>query len=79
MDRPGISIDKLMDYIPAPDFPTGGIIINASDMRMFAEKKGGKIRLRARTEIEKGDAGRTNIVITFLTPFPEIKLKLVKV
>ena len=38
MDRPGISIDKLMDYIPAPDFPTGGIIINASDMRDIYEK-----------------------------------------
>ena len=63
MDRPGISIDKLMDYIPAPDFPTGGIIINASDMRDIYEKGEGKIRLRARTEIEKGDAGRTNIVI----------------
>ncbi len=64
MDRPGISIDKLMDYVPAPDFPTGGIIINASDMREIYEKGEGKIRLRARTEIEKGDAGRTNIVIT---------------
>ena len=64
MDRPGISINKLMDYIPAPDFPTGGIIINASDMYDIYEKGEGKIRLRARTEIEKGEAGRTNIVIT---------------
>ena len=64
MDRPGISIDRLMDYIPAPDFPTGGIIINASDMRDIYEKGEGRIRLRAKTEIEKGDAGRTNIVIT---------------
>ncbi len=64
MDRPGISIDKLMDYIPAPDFPTGGTIINASDMREIYEKGEGRIRLRARTEIEKGDAGRKNIVIT---------------
>lgn len=64
MDRPGISIDKLMDYIPAPDFPTGGIIINASDMRDIYEKGEGRIRLRARTEIEKGDHGRQNIVIT---------------
>ncbi len=64
MDRPGISIDKLMDYIPAPDFPTGGIIINASDMQEIYEKGEGRIRLRAKTMIEKGDAGRTNIVIT---------------
>ena len=64
MDRPGISINKLMDYVPAPDFPTGGIIINASDMQEIYEKGEGRIRLRAKTVIEKGEAGRTNIVIT---------------
>lgn len=79
MDRPGISIDKLMDYIPAPDFPTGGIIINASDMRDIYEKGEGKICLRARTEIEKGDAGRTNIVITEIPyTISGNKLKLVE-
>ena len=79
MDRPGISIDKLMDYIPAPDFPTGGIIINASDMRDIYEKGEGNIRLRARTEIEKGDAGRTNIVITEIPyTISGNKLKLVE-
>ena len=79
MDRPGISIDKLMDYIPAPDFPTGGIIINASDMRDIYEKGEGKIRLRARTEIEKGDAGRTNIVLTEIPyTISGNKLKLVE-
>ena len=79
MDRPGISIDKLMDYIPAPDFPTGGISINASDMRDIYEKGEGKIRLRARTEIEKGDAGRTNIVITEIPyTISGNKLKLVE-
>ena len=79
MDRPGISIDKLMDYIPAPDFPTGGIIINASDMRDIYENGEGKIRLRARTEIEKGDAGRTNIVITEIPyTISGNKLKLVE-
>lgn len=64
MDRPGISLDKLMDYIPAPDFPTGGIIVNASEMREIYEKGEGKVRLRAKTEVEKGDNGRKNIIIT---------------
>ncbi len=64
MDRPGISIQKLMDYIPAPDFPTGGIITNASELSAIYETGEGKIKLRARTELEKGDNGRTNIVIT---------------
>lgn len=64
MDRPGISVDKLMDYIPAPDFPTGGIIINASELHQIYETGEGKVRLRAKTEIEKGDNGRKNIVVT---------------
>ena len=64
MDRPGISIDKLMDYVPAPDFPTGGTIVNASQMRDIYERGEGRIRLRAKTEIEKGDNGRKNIIIT---------------
>ena len=53
MDRPGISVDKLMDYVPAPDFPTGGTIINESDMRDIYATGEGRIRLRAKTEIEK--------------------------
>lgn len=64
MDRPGISIQKLMDYVPAPDFPTGGIITNSAELSSIYETGEGRIRLRARTEIEKGDNGRTNIVVT---------------
>ncbi len=64
MDRPGISVDKLMDYVPAPDFPTGGTIINESDMRDIYATGEGRIRLRAKTEIEKGENGRKNIIIT---------------
>ena len=64
MDRPGISIQKLMDYVPAPDFPTGGIITNASELPAIYENGEGKIKIRARTVIEKGENGRTNIVIT---------------
>ncbi len=64
MDRPGISVDKLMDYVPAPDFPTGGTIINESDMRDIYATGEGRIRLRAKTEIERGENGRKNIIIT---------------
>lgn len=64
MDRPGISVQKLMDYVPAPDFPTGGIITNASELASIYETGEGRIKIRAKTEIEKGEYGRTNIVIT---------------
>lgn len=64
MDNPEITIRKLMNYIPAPDFPTGGIIINQDDMVQLYETGEGKIRIRSKVEIENGDNGRKNIVIT---------------
>ncbi|MDF2544845.1 MAG: hypothetical protein K0S47_4563 [Herbinix sp.] len=64
MDNPDITIEKLMKYIPAPDFPTGGTIINQSDIPMMYETGEGKIKIRAKVEIENGDNGRKNIVIT---------------
>ena len=64
MDNPNITIQKLMEYIPAPDFPTGGLIINQDDMSTLYETGEGKIRIRSKVEIENGDNGRKNIVIT---------------
>lgn len=64
MDRPNISIEKLMDHIKGPDFPTGGTIINKDDLLGIYETGEGRVRIRAKTEIEKGDNGRNNIIIT---------------
>jgi len=64
MDNPNITIQKLMDYIPAPDFPTGGTIINQDDLTSLYETGEGKIRIRSKVEIENGENGRKNIVIT---------------
>ncbi len=64
MDNPFITVRRLMDYIPAPDFPTGGTIINQDDMAMIYETGEGKVRIRSNVEIENGDNGRKNIVIT---------------
>jgi DNA gyrase subunit A len=64
MDNPNITIGKLMEYIPAPDFPTGGIIINQDELSALYETGEGKIRIRSKVEIENGDNGRKNIVIT---------------
>ncbi len=64
MDNPDITVPKLMKYIPAPDFPTGGIIINQDDLLSLYETGEGKIRIRSKVEIENGDNGRKNIVIT---------------
>ncbi len=64
MDNPNITVKKLMEYIPAPDFPTGGIIINQDDLVSLYENGEGKIRIRSGIEIENGENGRRNIVIT---------------
>ena len=64
MDKPNITIPELMKYIPAPDFPTGGTIINLDEIEQIYETGEGRIRLRAKAEIENGEYGRKNIVIT---------------
>ena len=64
MDNPAITIEGLMEYIKAPDFPTGGTIVNQSDIKDIYENGEGRIKIRAKSEIEQGDYGRKNIIIT---------------
>ncbi|ROR31559.1 DNA gyrase subunit A [Mobilisporobacter senegalensis] len=64
MDNPDISTEKLMNYIPAPDFPTGGFIVNQDDMSTLYATGEGKVKIRAKTEIEPSDNGRKNIIVT---------------
>lgn len=53
-----------MDRIKGPDFPTGGVVINKDELRDFYEKGSGRIRVRAKMEVEDIGYGRKNIVIT---------------
>ena len=64
IDNPDITVDELMKIIPAPDFPTGGILLNTPELRTAYETGRGKLLLRAKTHIEDGTAGRKLIVIT---------------
>ena len=64
IDNPDITVDELMQIIPAPDFPTGGILLNTPELRTAYETGRGKLLLRAKTHIEDGTAGRKLIVIT---------------
>lgn len=64
LDKPELSNEDLMKYIPGPDFPTGGIITNASDIASIYETGEGRLRIRAKYEIEPSDNGKMNIVIS---------------
>ena len=64
IDNPDITVDELMQIIPAPDFPTGGILLNTPELRAAYETGRGKLLLRTKTHIEDGTAGRKLIVIT---------------
>jgi DNA gyrase subunit A len=64
IENPEISIDELMNYIKAPDFPTGGIIYGTAGIREGFMTGRGRVVLRGKTEIETTKTGKEQIVIT---------------
>jgi DNA gyrase subunit A len=64
IDNPDAGMDDFMRVLPAPDFPTGGVLINTPEIRAAYETGRGKLTLRAQVSIEKGSAGRTLLCIT---------------
>ena len=64
INNPDITIDELMDYIKAPDYPTGGIIMGRMGIRQAYKTGHGKIVVRGKCEIEEDDKERFHIVIT---------------
>ena len=64
IDNPDITVDELMKIMPAPDFPTGGVLLNTEELKNAYLTGKGKLLLRARTHVEDGTAGRKLIVIT---------------
>jgi topoisomerase-4 subunit A len=72
------TIDKLVEFVPGPDFPTGGIIVEPRDAILEAYKAGrGGFRLRARWEKEETGRGTYQIVVTEI-PYQVQKAKLVE-
>ncbi|MCR5722513.1 MAG: DNA topoisomerase, partial [Lachnospiraceae bacterium] len=59
-----ITTAELMKYIKGPDFPTGGIIVNQSDLLEIYETGVGKIKVRGKVEIENVKGGKVNVVVT---------------
>ena len=80
IDNPEISVDELMNYIPAPDFPTGGIIMGRSGIRKAYRTGQGNIVIRSKCEIEEHGTGgniRSRIVVTEI-PYQVNKAQLIE-
>lgn len=77
IDNPDITVDELMEYVPAPDFPTGGLIMGRGRIRQAYRTGRGGIIIRAKTEIEEAENGKHRIVVTEL-PYQVNKAELIK-
>ena len=64
MDNPEVTTRELMEVLPGPDFPTGGLVLGKSGIHRAYETGKGSIVLRSRTEIETTKSGRERIVVT---------------
>lgn len=76
IDNPDIDVDELIKYIPAPDYPTGGIIMGRSAIKHAYRTGKGGIVVRGKAEIEETSSGRQRIVITEL-PYQVNKAKFI--
>ena len=77
IDHPNASLDKLMEFIPGPDFPTGGILQGKEEIKKAYETGRGKVILRSKTRIEDIKGGKQQIVINEI-PYEVNKANLVK-
>lgn len=77
IDHPSAKLDKLMEFLPGPDFPTGAIIQGREEIRKAYETGKGRVVVRSRTEIENLKGGKKQIVVTEI-PYEINKAVLVK-
>ncbi len=77
IDNPEADFAQLMEYIPGPDFPTGGVIMGRSGIRSAYATGRGKITLRGKAVIEEGDDGRNSIIVTEI-PYMVNKARLIE-
>lgn len=77
IDHPSAKLDKLMEFLPGPDFPTGAIIQGRDEIRKAYETGKGRVVVRSRTEMESLKGGKTQIVVTEI-PYEVNKAVLVK-
>lgn len=77
MDNPDVSTMELMEVLPGPDFPTGGLVMGKSGIRKAYDTGRGSIMVRAKVEIEEMKNGKERILVTEL-PYMVNKAKLIE-
>ncbi|MFZ7094876.1 DNA gyrase subunit A [Luteimonas dalianensis] len=77
IDDPDLDIDGLMEHIPGPDFPTAGIINGVSGIQLAYRTGRGRVRIRAKADIEVADNGRESIIVTEI-PYQVNKARLIE-
>ena len=78
MDNPDITIEELMEYIPAPDYPTGAILLGRAGIKQAYMTGKGGYGLRSRCEIEEFNNGTRNRIIVTELPYQVNKQKLIE-
>jgi topoisomerase-4 subunit A len=78
VENPAVDIEEIVKLVPGPDFPTGGVMIEPAEAILEAYRTGrGGFRVRARWEIEKGQQGAYNIIVTEM-PYQVQKSRLIE-
>ncbi|AGB40963.1 DNA gyrase, A subunit [Halobacteroides halobius DSM 5150] len=77
LENPDLEIDKLIETIPGPDFPTGGEIVGNKGIKKAYKTGKGKVTLRGKSTVEDRSRGRKRVVITEI-PYQLNKTKLIK-
>ena len=77
IQNPELTVDDLMEYIPAPDYPTGALILGRAAVKQAYRTGKGSAVLRAKTEIEEMPNGKSKIIVTEI-PYQVNKAKLIE-
>jgi DNA gyrase subunit A len=78
LDHPNASLEKIMEFIPGPDFPTGGYIFNQQGIRDAYRTGRGVFQVRAKTLIERGDKGERERIVVNEIPYAVNKARLIE-
>ncbi len=78
IQHPNASLDKIMEFVPGPDFPTGGYIFNRQGIREAYKEGKGVIQIRAKTTIEHGEKGERERIVVTEIPYAVNKARLLE-